>query len=651
MLLAHADRYLLEEARRARRARRRAAARGASPSTRRWRGTAHHLGRRQRLQVAISIEKGDVDAALAAAERRRRGRRTRPARRSSSTSRRKGMIAVASPERGRHGVGLAAVPLLRAQGADAALRPARRSKVRVVQTETGGGFGGKEEYPSIDRRATRRCSRWKAGRPVKMIYDRAEDMAATTKRHPSRTRHPHRRSTRDGRLVAHGDRLRHRRRRLRDAVAGRALARHHPRRRALRLRRTCASAAARWPPTRRRTAPSAASARRRASSRSSGTWTRSPRAARPRARGAAAPQLRCARATRLATGQVIRDDVDMPALLDRALRAQPATATSARASPRAERRAARVKTRHRASPPSCTAPASPARARSPRVGGRRSRRPPSGRVRVLAASTEIGQGTNTVFAQIAADALGLALRATSSVAQPDTGECPTAARPSPRAPCMVVGKLVESAARALRADAASTRAARARRYTPRRIRARPARASTASTVRSRRRAVRAAARMSLGRRDLPAATPTRPTPGRCTSPRSRSTRSPTRRASSDFVAVQEVGKVDPPGARRRADRGRRGAGHRLRAVRERRVEGRARWRTAAMTELHHADRRPTRRRSGSFFVEAPYAARPGRRQGHRRAARWTAPAPAIAQRASSTRSGAPADASRSRPRG
>src|SRR5918912_2188386 len=30
---------------------------------------------------------------------------------------------------------------------------------------------------------------WKSGKPVKMIYDRAEDMAATTKRHPSRTRH------------------------------------------------------------------------------------------------------------------------------------------------------------------------------------------------------------------------------------------------------------------------------------------------------------------------------------------------------------------------------------------------------------------------------------------------------------------------------
>lgn len=61
-------------------------------------------------------------------------------------------------------------------------------KVRVVQTETGGAFGGKEEYPSVIA-AHAALLAMKSGRPVKMIYDRAEDMAATTKRHPSRTRH------------------------------------------------------------------------------------------------------------------------------------------------------------------------------------------------------------------------------------------------------------------------------------------------------------------------------------------------------------------------------------------------------------------------------------------------------------------------------
>src|SRR5918993_283244 len=73
-------------------------------------------------------------------------------------------------------------------------------KIRVVQVETGGGFGGKEEYPSIIAGHAALLA-WKAGRPVKLIYDRAEDMAATTKRHPSRTRQ-RTGVTRDGKLVA-----------------------------------------------------------------------------------------------------------------------------------------------------------------------------------------------------------------------------------------------------------------------------------------------------------------------------------------------------------------------------------------------------------------------------------------------------------------
>jgi CO/xanthine dehydrogenase Mo-binding subunit len=57
-------------------------------------------------------------------------------------------------------------------------------RVRVVQTTTGGGFGGKEEYPSIIAGHAALLAR-KAGRPVKIIYDRHEDLVATTKRHPS----------------------------------------------------------------------------------------------------------------------------------------------------------------------------------------------------------------------------------------------------------------------------------------------------------------------------------------------------------------------------------------------------------------------------------------------------------------------------------
>ncbi|MBA2556944.1 MAG: xanthine dehydrogenase family protein, partial [Chloroflexi bacterium] len=70
----------------------------------------------------------------------------------------------------------------------------------VVQAETGGGFGGKEEYPSIIAIHAALLAR-RVGKPVRMIYDRHEDLAATTKRHPAivtyRTG-----VTRDGELLA-----------------------------------------------------------------------------------------------------------------------------------------------------------------------------------------------------------------------------------------------------------------------------------------------------------------------------------------------------------------------------------------------------------------------------------------------------------------
>lgn len=61
-------------------------------------------------------------------------------------------------------------------------------EVLVEQSVTGGGFGGKEEYPSMIAGHTALLAR-KAKRPVKLIYDRDEDIAATTKRHPSIVHH------------------------------------------------------------------------------------------------------------------------------------------------------------------------------------------------------------------------------------------------------------------------------------------------------------------------------------------------------------------------------------------------------------------------------------------------------------------------------
>jgi CO/xanthine dehydrogenase Mo-binding subunit len=57
-------------------------------------------------------------------------------------------------------------------------------KIHITQSVTGGGFGGKEEYPSVISLHAALLAK-KSGKPVRMIYDRKEDIEATTKRHPS----------------------------------------------------------------------------------------------------------------------------------------------------------------------------------------------------------------------------------------------------------------------------------------------------------------------------------------------------------------------------------------------------------------------------------------------------------------------------------
>ena len=70
----------------------------------------------------------------------------------------------------------------------------------VVQAETGGGFGGKEEYPSMIALHAALLA-LKCRKPVRMIYDRHEDISATTKRHPAVVRY-RTGVTGDGELVA-----------------------------------------------------------------------------------------------------------------------------------------------------------------------------------------------------------------------------------------------------------------------------------------------------------------------------------------------------------------------------------------------------------------------------------------------------------------
>lgn len=57
-------------------------------------------------------------------------------------------------------------------------------KISVRQATVGGAFGGKEDYPSLLAGYAAVLAR-KANRPVKIIYERDEDMSVTTKRHPA----------------------------------------------------------------------------------------------------------------------------------------------------------------------------------------------------------------------------------------------------------------------------------------------------------------------------------------------------------------------------------------------------------------------------------------------------------------------------------
>ncbi len=73
-------------------------------------------------------------------------------------------------------------------------------RVRVVQDITGGGFGGKEAYPSILACQVAVAAYRAGGKPVRVIFDRREDMEFTSKRHPSLS--TYRVAVKDGRVTA-----------------------------------------------------------------------------------------------------------------------------------------------------------------------------------------------------------------------------------------------------------------------------------------------------------------------------------------------------------------------------------------------------------------------------------------------------------------
>ena len=319
-------------------------------------------------------------------------------------------------------------------------------KIRIIQTETGGGFGGKEEYPSLIAGHAALLA-WKAGKPVKMIYDRAEDMAATTKRHPSRTRHKTA-VTRDGKLLAME---------IDFVIDGGAYCTLSP----VVLSRGTIHAAGPYvcpnvrihskavatnvPPHgafRGFGAPQSIFALERHMDKVAHTVGLTPEEFRRR------NFIHEGETT--ATSQLIRERVDMDQLLTQALKlsdyhakreqfARDNNASNGRFSKK--RGIGFASFMHGAgftgsgevylqSVVSAEATA-------------------EGKVGILAASTEIGQGTNTIFSQIASETLGIDFDSIEIV-QPDTGRVPNSGPTVASRTSMVVGKLVESAVMGLK---------------------------------------------------------------------------------------------------------------------------------------------------------------------------------------------------------
>ncbi|MCC6650202.1 MAG: xanthine dehydrogenase family protein, partial [Candidatus Eisenbacteria bacterium] len=137
------------------------------------------------LFKSIRIERGDLGAAFARADRVIEAE-YRCGHQEQLYIENNAMLAERTPDGGIHVRGSLQCPYY-VHGAMQVLLGLPPEKVRIEQTTTGGGFGGKEDYPSVIGGHAALLA-WKSGRPVKIVYDRLEDLASTTKRHPARVR-------------------------------------------------------------------------------------------------------------------------------------------------------------------------------------------------------------------------------------------------------------------------------------------------------------------------------------------------------------------------------------------------------------------------------------------------------------------------------
>ncbi len=316
-----------------------------------------------------------------------------------------------------------------------------QEKCRVIQTETGGAFGGKEDFPSVIGSHAALLA-MKSGRPVKICYDRGEDLVATTKRHPSRTRH-RTAVAKDGRILG-GE--------IDFAIDGGAYMTLSP----VVLSRGTIHAAGpyHWPHLVIRAKAMATNVPPHGAFRGFGA----PQSLFALERhmdqiakvvGLSPEEVRrrnfLTTGDRTATGQLLTDPVDMDGLLTRALKESDyyaKTAEFARSNPGSpiKRGMGFATFLHGAG-----------------FTGSGERRLNSlveivltkeGRPRLLVSSTEFGQGTNTILCQIAAQTLSLPYEMVE-IAPVDTAYVPNSGPTVASRTAMIVGKLVERASQSL----------------------------------------------------------------------------------------------------------------------------------------------------------------------------------------------------------
>ncbi len=317
-----------------------------------------------------------------------------------------------------------------------------KERIRVVQTETGGGFGGKEEYPSM-LAAHVALLAWKSGKAVKMIYDRAEDMVATTKRHPSRTHH-RTAVSRYGKILAMD---------IDFTIDGGAYETLSP----VVLSRGTIHAAGPYkcPNVRVRSRAVATNTPPHGAFRGFGAPQSVFALERhldrvAEAAGLTPDELRQRNFLRegdtLAFGQIVREKVDMERLMRRAFEMTDYYAKRTRFENENAGSLIKKGIGFAAFLHGAGFTGSGEEYLASEAGLEAT---PEGCVRVLAGSTEMGQGTNTIFTQIAAEALGIGCDQIDIV-QPDTADVPNSGPTVASRTAMIVGGLVESAGRALR---------------------------------------------------------------------------------------------------------------------------------------------------------------------------------------------------------